>query len=107
MSFFKSIIAFIISIILSMLIYNYIAIPLVPALPIYCCALFLSDDKFSKFRYFLVILNALFAVYMYGYATYYSIVFYPQYQSILGIIANFVNILAIITAVPMFSRKNY
>lgn len=104
MSFLKSIAAFIISLALTIFIYNYISIPIVPAMAIHCCALLFADDKY-KFRYFLVVILAIVGVYLYGFNVYYSIAFYPQYRTIIGIIIDIANIFSIIGAAMLFYPK--
>ncbi len=93
MNFIKNIFAFIIGLILTYLFYTYISIPIIPVFTLY---IFLSlSEKFKienlKITSFFTILLLLINLYLYGFAIYTSIKYYPNFQNILGIIFEFIN----------------
>jgi len=99
MNFFKSIVAFIIGLVLLLLFYYYVSIPLIPAIAIYASAtLFLDNRNKNGIRIFFVLILSLIGLAIYGANTYLTIVNYPDFGNIFSIIFGVVNVLAIFGA---------
>ena len=97
MSFFKSLIAFILGIIMLFAFYYLISIPILPCIYIYVIALFLGDNKLV-FRRFFIIIGIILGIYFYGANAILSIINYPEYLNIIGIIFELITCFAILSA---------
>lgn len=97
-SFIKSIFAFIVGIALILLCYYHVHIPVLPSVSIYPIALFLADEKCRSFRKFFVIIGTLVGIACYLGNAILSIIYFPNYLNVFGIILEFVTTFAFISA---------
>ena len=97
-SFIKSGIAFCAGVILTLLFYYYVHIPVIPCASVYLIALFLNDGKCLFFRKLFVIIGALLGIACYLGNAILSIIHFPAYSNVFGIIFDFVTAFAFLSA---------
>ena len=97
-SFIKSIFAFCAGIVLIFIFYYYISIPAIPCVSVHLIALFLNDGNCRFFRKLFVIIGVLLGIACYLGNAILSIVHFPAYSNVLGIIFDFVTAFAFLSA---------
>lgn len=93
--FLKSLSAFIIGVVLLFIFYIFVNIPIIHCIYIYAIAILFLDKK-THFRTFFIIIGSLIGICLYGLNVVVSIINYPDYLTIIGILLEVVDIFAII-----------
>ena len=106
MGILKNIFAFLIGIGLLLFFYYHISIPIIPSLSIYPIML-LFENNSLKTRFLFVLLGTIIGVYIYSANAILSIINYPKYLKIIGIILEIVNVFAILTTGITFLQLLY
>lgn len=102
-SFIKSFFAFCVGIVLIFVFYYYVSIPLVPCISIYLIASLLADGKCRSSRRFFVVIGTLLGIVCYLGNAILSIIHFPAYMNILGILFSFITAFVFLsTGVTMF-----
>ena len=96
MNFIKTIFAFILSLVATFFCYTSVSIPVLPCATVYLAAFFLLSGSYFKLRRVLSVITGLFGIYLFAVGAIESIIFYPNYMTILGIIFSFVTAFAYI-----------
>lgn len=97
MEIIKNFLAFIIGLILLLLFYYYVSIPIIPCISVYATSNLFANNSI-KSRVFLIIIISLIGIYFYTANAILSIVHYPKYLNIFGIILEFITVFSFLTA---------
>lgn len=97
-SFIKSSFAFCVGVVLIVIFYYYVHIPVLPCISVQLIALFLNDDKCRFFRRLFVIIGALLGIACYLGNAILSIIYFPAYSNVFGIIFDFITAFAFLSA---------
>ena len=97
-SFIKSITAFCAGIVLTLIFYYYVHIPVLPCVSVQLIALFLNDGQCRFFRRLFVIIGALLGIACYLGNAILSIIHFPAYSNIFGIVFDFITAFAFLSA---------
>lgn len=101
MKLIKTILAFLIGIIATFLCYRYINIPVLPSISVYPVFMMFLSDAHIKLRRIFVIITGIFGIYLFGAGAIESIIYYPEYMTILGIIFSFITAFSYIGSIVM------
>lgn len=97
MNFIKNLFAFVIGMITLVLFVLIFRLPIVPCIYVHIIAnLFENDDL--KSRRFFVLVGSLIGLSVYLYNAIASIIYYPKYYTVIGIIFEFITAFSILTA---------
>lgn len=101
MQIIKTIFAFIIGMIATLLCYFFISIPILPSISVYPVFMLFASDSYLKLRKVFVIITGFFGIYLFGAGAVESIIYYPDYMTILGIIFSFITAFSYIGSIIM------
>ena len=96
-SFIKSFFAFCLGVVLIFVFYYHLSIPIVPCVSIHLIASLLADEK-CVFRRFFVIIGTLLGIFCYVGNAILSIIDFPAYMGVFGIIFSFITAFAFLSA---------
>lgn len=97
-SFVKSFFAFFVGIVLIFIFYYYVSIPVISCISIHLIASLLNDGNCHSLRRFFVIVGALLGITCYLGNAVLSIIHFPAYSNVLGILLDFVTAFAFLSA---------
>ena len=97
-SFCKSFFAFCLGIVLIFIFYYHVSIPVLPCISIHLIASLLVDDKCHTLRRFFVVIGSLLGIACYLGNAILSIIHFPTYMNVLGILLSFVTAFAFLSA---------
>lgn len=86
MNFIKTVFAFIVGFIATYLCYLYVNIPIAPCMTVYLVTFLFNSNNFLKLRRAFVLITGIWGIFLFGFGALYSIIEYPNYMSILGIV---------------------
>ena len=90
MQFIKTIFAFIIGMVATLFCYFCVSIPILPSISVFPVFMLFASDSYLNLRKIFVIITGLFGIYLFGAGAIESIIYYPDYMNVLGIICSFV-----------------
>lgn len=97
MNFIKNIFAFIIGMVALVLFVHFIRIPILPCIYVYIITNLFENDNLKSRRFF-VLIGSLIGLFIYSYNAIASIIYYPKYLNVIGIIFEFITAFSILTA---------
>ncbi len=97
-SFMKSFFAFCVGVVLVLIFYYYVSIPVIPCISVHLIALLLNDGNCCFFRRLFVVIGSLLGIICYLMNAILSIVHFPAYSNVFGIIFDFITAFAFLSA---------
>lgn len=97
MGIIKNFLAFLIGLVLLLLFYYYVSIPIIPCISVHATSNLFTNNS-VKSRIFLIIIISLIGIYFYTANSVLSIIHYPNYLNIFGIILEFITAFSFFTA---------